>query len=72
MVVNRIIVGYVVQQYDTEKKKWVSNEFISSDKDYWEDEDCVAIDEPDIDKPYPSTEMYLEEVMNVKDQLPRH
>ncbi len=31
MIINKITVGFVVQQFDTEKNKWVSQEFVASD-----------------------------------------
>jgi hypothetical protein len=50
MILNKITTGFVIQQYDTETKKFVSQEFIAGDEVEWEqDGDTIA---PPEDKPY--------------------
>jgi hypothetical protein len=46
-IVNKITVGFVTQQYDTEKKRFVGQEFIASDDVTWEKEngDSIGMDE---------------------------
>ena len=47
MVLNKITVGYVVQQYDTEKKRFINQEFKGSDEETWEDLDGNPVEEPE-------------------------
>jgi hypothetical protein len=43
MILNKITTGFVIQQYDTETKKFVSQEFIAGDEVEWEqDGDTIA------------------------------
>ncbi len=47
MIVTKVTVGFVTQQYDTEKKRFVGQEFIASDDVTWEKEngDSIGMDE---------------------------
>ena len=38
MIINKITTGFVIQQFDTEKQKFVSQEFIAGDEVDWETE----------------------------------
>ena len=68
MIVKKITVGFVIQDYDTETKKFVSQEFIAGDQVDWEDEDGNAIPEEDA---YLSFEMIQPEDMeSVEDEAP--
>ena len=49
MIVKKVIVGFVVQNFDTEKKDFVSQDFIASEEVTYEDEYGEAIDEFDFD-----------------------
>ena len=44
MKVRKITSGFVVQEYDTELREWVSQEFVASDSVEWEDENGEYID----------------------------
>lgn len=45
MKVKKITSGFVVQEYDTELREWVSQEFVASDSfSEWEDENGEYID----------------------------
>lgn len=50
MILNKITTGFVVQQYDTETKKFVSQEFIAGDEVVWE-ESGEQVDSPE-NNPY--------------------
>lgn len=39
MLVKKITTGFVVQTFDTETKKWVSQEFVAGDECVYEDAD---------------------------------
>ena len=43
-VVKKITAGFTVQQWDTEKKRWIDQEFIAGDDVTWEDEDGEILD----------------------------
>ena len=43
-MLNKVTVGFVIQKFDTETNKFISQEFIASDEVTWEDPD--EIDEP--------------------------
>lgn len=60
MVLNKVVVGFVVQQYDTEAKRFLNQEFKSSDEVQWEDLDCAPVEPPvgeDGQEPYLNMEM---------------
>jgi len=45
MKIRKITSGFVVQEYDTELREWVSQEFVASDSfSEWEDENGEYID----------------------------
>ena len=44
MKVKKITVGFVVQEYDTDKEEWIGQEFVDSDQVEWEDENGEHID----------------------------
>lgn len=44
MIVKKIVVGYVIQEFDTDIEEFVSNQFIASDDVEWEDENGVNLD----------------------------
>lgn len=46
MLLNKITIGYVVQTFDTELGKFVSQEFVASQKAEWEDQNGVCADAP--------------------------
>lgn len=46
MLLNKITIGYVVQTFDTELGKFVSQEFIASHKAEWEDQNGDTVDAP--------------------------
>jgi hypothetical protein len=37
MIINKIIIGFVIQSFDTEKDKFIHQEFVSSDDISFED-----------------------------------
>jgi len=39
MIINKIVVGYVLQQFDTAKHQFISQEFLASDEVTWETQD---------------------------------
>ena len=47
MLLNKITIGYVVQTFDTELGKFVSQEFVASQKSEWEDQHGVCTDAPE-------------------------
>jgi hypothetical protein len=55
MVIHKIINGYVVQSYDTRKKRYISQEFVADDWDY-ETLNGEPVEPPD-DMPYLSLNM---------------
>jgi hypothetical protein len=44
MIINKITIGFVTQQFDTETNKFIGQEFTASDEVTWENPD--EIDEP--------------------------
>ena len=44
MIINKVTVGFVVQSFDTETQKWVSQEFFAGDDVSYEDKDGVPTD----------------------------
>jgi hypothetical protein len=44
MIINKITTGYVIQQFDTEKQKFVSQEFVAGDEVDWETEVGQPVD----------------------------
>lgn len=64
-IVKKITIGFVVQEYDTETGKFVSQDFVAGDQVDWEDEDGNAIPEEDA---YLSFEMVQpEDIESVED-----
>ena len=64
-IVKKITVGFVIQEYDTETGKFVSQEFMAGDQVDWEDEDGNAIPKEDA---YLSFEMVQpEDIESVED-----
>ncbi len=60
MIIQKITIGYVVQQYDTKKKCFVSQEFIGSDDRNWEsgiDTPCEPPTNDDGQEPYLNFDM---------------
>jgi hypothetical protein len=49
MKVNRIIPGYVVQEFDTKRKRWVKQTFIAGDETVWERQNGEPLDTSKID-----------------------
>ena len=47
MIVKKITTGFVIQNYDTETEKFVSQEFIASGDVNWEDEEGTNLDPDD-------------------------
>jgi len=43
MLVNKVIVGFVLQVYDTELKRFVSQQFVAGDQCEYEDKDGVPV-----------------------------
>jgi len=48
MIVKKITVGFVIQEYDTEEESWISQEFVASDECDYEDEEGNPIDPFDV------------------------
>jgi hypothetical protein len=69
MIINKITIGYVVQKFDTETRKFVDQTFIGSDERSWEnelgdplnladDDDAEAVyGKGGVDEPYLNFEM---------------
>ena len=55
-LITKITVGFVTQRYDTEKKRFIDQEFTGSDDRTWEDEMGNSIATPS-DDPYLNFEM---------------
>jgi hypothetical protein len=47
MVVQKVVTGFVIQQFDTDTKKFISQEFVCGDEFYWEDEMGNPIEGPE-------------------------
>ena len=60
MIVTKATIGTVYQKYDTEKKRFIDQEFIGSDDRSWEDANGESVDAPegkDGAEPYLNYEM---------------
>lgn len=69
MIINKVIVGFVSQRFDTETRRFVGQEFIASDDKTWENEYGEPLDLTDdkdaekvyglggVDEPYLNMEM---------------
>lgn len=44
MIINKVTVGFVTQQFDTETRRFVGQQFIAEDGHTWEDEMGTALD----------------------------
>jgi hypothetical protein len=44
MKINKITTGFVIQTWDTKKKKWLSQEFVAGDECVYEDEEGIPVD----------------------------
>jgi len=64
MIIDKITVGFVVQRYDTEEDKFVSQEFIAGDEVSYEDELGVAVEVDDF--PYLPFDMVQPEGDNAR------
>lgn len=49
MIINKITVGFVVQQYDTELKKFVGQSFSAADEVTWENPSGITMEAPETD-----------------------
>jgi hypothetical protein len=56
MIVNKITHGFVIQSFDTEKRRFVSQEFIAGDECVYEDENGDIVDYTEA---LPTPEPYL-------------
>ena len=54
MIINKITTGFVIQQYDTDLKTWISQEFVGGEVQYedWDGEEIFKFDEPKTDLPF--------------------
>jgi hypothetical protein len=63
MKINKISTGFVIQVFDTEKQKFIKQEFISSDEVQYENENGNVIKFEEMEKfnfgPYAKEEPYL-------------
>lgn len=57
MIVKKITTGFVIQEYDTETEKFVSQEFVAGDQVEYEDEEGNPVDDLTASIPYLSFEM---------------
>jgi hypothetical protein len=60
MIISKVTIGFVTQRYDTEKKRFIDQEFIGSDDRSWENEigeSVVAPQNDNGDEPYLNYEM---------------
>ena len=60
MILTKTTIGFVTQRYDTEKKRFIDQEFIGSDDRSWEDANGESVDAPEgkgDDGPYLNYEM---------------
>jgi len=46
MNAKKITTGFVIQTWDTDKKKWINQEFIAGDDTTWEDEHGNILEDP--------------------------
>jgi len=49
MIVNKITIGFVIQQFDTETSQCISQEFVSGDEVSYESENGELLDENEFD-----------------------
>ena len=49
MIINKITTGFVIQQWDTEKKQWVDQSFVAGDDCDYEDGNGNTVSEDLID-----------------------
>lgn len=54
MKVNKIIIGFVIQTYDTEKNKFIGQEFVGSDDVSWETVNGNTMDTPPTSQTLPT------------------
>lgn len=52
MIVNKITNGFVIQQFDTETRQFIGQEFIAGDEVTFEDEDGESVESFDEYLPY--------------------
>ena len=60
MIVTKVTIGFVTHRYDTEKKRFIDQEFIGSDDRSWENTMGDSVDAPEGkngDEPYLNYEM---------------
>jgi hypothetical protein len=69
MIINKVIIGFVTQQFDTETRRFVGQEFTASDDKSWERQNGDSLDLSDdtdaalvyglggVDEPYLNMEM---------------
>jgi hypothetical protein len=60
MILTKTTIGFVTQRYDTDKKRFIDQEFIGSDDRSWEDAMGDSVDAPEgkgDDEPYLNYEM---------------
>lgn len=58
MIVNKITTGFVIQQFDTELKRFINQEFIAGDECDYEDQDGNPVG-PDLLNDENGREIYL-------------
>ena len=56
MIVNKTTPGFVIQQFDTETRRFISQEFIAGDEVDFEDEDGEPVDSFDEYLPFDMTQ----------------
>ena len=59
MIVNKVTNGFVVQRYDTDKQKFIGQEFIAGDST-WENEFGDSLESLDIEEPSPKKDLSME------------
>lgn len=47
MILNRIVIGFVVQQFDTELNRYTNQQFIAEDGEDWETLEGTTVEKPD-------------------------
>jgi len=55
MLISKITIGFVTQVFDTEKQRWISQEFVAGDQVDFEDDNGNPVDAPkdkDGEEPY--------------------
>ena len=77
MIINKVIIGFVNQQFDTETRRFINQEFHGSDDRTWENEmgDSLNLTGDDaalvyglggVDEPYLNMEMVQPSIFNVQ------